>query len=145
MDIYLLHDGNQLGPYCPEEIRARISRGALDSTSLGWAEGFADWRPVSEILQQSAEVIHSGAESVPAEDNENLGWPAIVGGLILAALVVGIVVAPIGMWSEQQELSGKWNPPDWLATVIALAIVASIISLGQIFARRLNPFCQKKH
>ena len=43
--------GQSQGPVTARAVRALVSQGRLEGTSLVWREGMADWRPVSEVPQ----------------------------------------------------------------------------------------------
>lgn len=49
--IYLTRDGQQYGPYSPEQLKASLSDGTVNPDDLAWYEGITDWVPVSSILK----------------------------------------------------------------------------------------------
>jgi len=49
MHFYILRGGEQLGPFSPEEARQRLANGEFQLTDLAWAEGLADWVPLSAL------------------------------------------------------------------------------------------------
>ena len=51
MDIYIGKDGQVLGPYGEEEIRARLDADLFDGTEKAWHEGLDDWVNVEEIMK----------------------------------------------------------------------------------------------
>jgi GYF domain 2 len=42
-------DGEQFGPYSPEDLHAYIDSGHVLQTDLAWKEGMANWLPISQI------------------------------------------------------------------------------------------------
>jgi hypothetical protein len=48
MKIYLLKDGQILGPFGEQEVRSQIKSGAISRDDLIAVEGDEDWKPVSE-------------------------------------------------------------------------------------------------
>jgi GYF domain 2 len=42
-------DGEQFGPYSPEDLRTYINSGNVLQTDLVWKEGMANWLPVSQV------------------------------------------------------------------------------------------------
>lgn len=49
MNVVVTRDGQQFGPYTPEEVRAYIASGQLFASDLAWFEGAADWMPLSSV------------------------------------------------------------------------------------------------
>ncbi|HIL25080.1 MAG TPA: DUF4339 domain-containing protein [Verrucomicrobia bacterium] len=49
MMIHISRDGDQFGPYSPEQVQEYLASGQLLPTDLAWYEGAADWVPVTEI------------------------------------------------------------------------------------------------
>ncbi len=47
MRILVNHDGQQLGPYSLEEVRAALQAGSLNAGDLAWVEGTPSWVPLS--------------------------------------------------------------------------------------------------
>ncbi|MGD1084280.1 MAG: DUF4339 domain-containing protein [Verrucomicrobiota bacterium] len=46
MQILVLINGQQNGPYSPEEVRQYLSTGQLQPQMLAWCEGMSDWQPL---------------------------------------------------------------------------------------------------
>jgi hypothetical protein len=58
MMIHISRDGDQFGPYSPEQVQEYLASGQLLPTDLAWYEGAADWVPVT--------VIAGGATAMPS-------------------------------------------------------------------------------
>ena len=58
MDIYIGKDGQVLGPYGEEEIRARLDADLFDGTEKAWHEGLDEWVNLMEVMK---------GEDAPAE------------------------------------------------------------------------------
>ena len=54
MLIHVSRDGQQFGPYTPEDVQAYQADGSLLNTALGWVEGTADWVPLSQLVNGNA-------------------------------------------------------------------------------------------
>ncbi len=54
MMIHISRDGDQFGPYSPEQVQEYLASGQLLPTDLAWYEGAADWVPVTEIAGGAA-------------------------------------------------------------------------------------------
>ena len=58
MMIHISRDGDQFGPYSPEQVQEYLASGQLLPTDLAWYEGAADWVPVTQVA--------GGATAMPA-------------------------------------------------------------------------------
>ncbi len=78
MQLFVHHNGIQLGPYPPEVIHAQLANGSLDSSDLGWYEGMVEWQPLASI---------PGIVGAP----QALSYPA-TSGLSIASMICGLLV-----------------------------------------------------
>ena len=53
MLIHVSRDGQQFGPYTPEDAQAYLNDGSLLPTDLGWVEGATDWVPLPNLVAQA--------------------------------------------------------------------------------------------
>ncbi len=49
MDIWIIRDGEKIGPIHDFEIRRKIEEGELPASTPAWHEGLGDWRPLIAI------------------------------------------------------------------------------------------------
>ncbi len=49
MEIYVIENGEQAGPYTRFKIREKLAKGDIDEKSLAWYRGLDEWQPLSEI------------------------------------------------------------------------------------------------
>ena len=95
MQIHVARDGQRLGPFSIEEVRARLSAGELASGDLAWAEGRADWVPLSAFPGLAAAPVPPLPQGVPAAPPplQRIPFPANAptSGLAIASLVCGIL------------------------------------------------------
>ena len=61
-NYYVAINGEQLGPLTHEQVQELINSGSANPQDFGWAEGLADWQPLSNF----AELTWSGA-AFPAD------------------------------------------------------------------------------
>ena len=54
MLIHVSRDGQQFGPYTPEDVQGYLADGSLLTTDLGWVEGTADWVPLPQLVSGGA-------------------------------------------------------------------------------------------
>lgn len=50
MDIYLIKNGAQIGPFSEEQTKGMISAGMISHDDLAWIAGAAGWQPIRSIL-----------------------------------------------------------------------------------------------
>jgi hypothetical protein len=50
MDIYILRDGQETGPFSEETARTLLQQGDVAESDLAWRAGMVDWVPLSEVL-----------------------------------------------------------------------------------------------
>ncbi|HEY3836671.1 MAG TPA: DUF4339 domain-containing protein, partial [Bryobacteraceae bacterium] len=50
MEIYILRNGERIGPFSKDAAQILIEQGTVSSTDLGWQPGAFDWRPLSDLL-----------------------------------------------------------------------------------------------
>lgn len=67
MDIYVMKDGEQLGPYSREQAFARLRDGSLTSGDLAWTEGMADWETLEQVLARGKLKFAVAREPEPQE------------------------------------------------------------------------------
>ncbi|MBB3228014.1 putative RDD family membrane protein YckC [Luteibacter sp. Sphag1AF] len=48
--VWIGRDGERLGPYTEDEVRAGLRRATYHPHELGWYEGLADWAPLSQLF-----------------------------------------------------------------------------------------------
>ena len=50
MEIYLLIDGHQTGPYSQDEVCSRLKSKTIGPSTLAWHNGITEWHPVSDVI-----------------------------------------------------------------------------------------------
>lgn len=50
MDIYILHKGQESGPYSEKAVAQLLDQGSIAPSDFAWRQGWPDWRPLSEFL-----------------------------------------------------------------------------------------------
>jgi uncharacterized RDD family membrane protein YckC len=69
MDIWIIRDGEKVGPIHDFEARRSIESGELSATTLAWHEGLPSWKPLAEIDLFSREFELIKRTSEPAEES----------------------------------------------------------------------------
>ncbi len=49
MMIHITRDGQEFGPYTPEQVQEYLASGNLVATDMAWHEGAADWYPITQV------------------------------------------------------------------------------------------------
>jgi len=64
MQIHVNCNGQQYGPYTPEELAGYLQQGSISASDWAWHEGLANWVQISQ-LEMGAGPPQSAAEGVP--------------------------------------------------------------------------------
>jgi len=107
MEIYLHHNGEQIGPSTEQQIRDMVRTGAISKTDFAWREGFPDWRPLNEIVNfdsvpplpaplpaevPAAAMRGASARTAPSAQKPGFGLhPIVIVFFVLYALGNGFV------------------------------------------------------
>jgi uncharacterized protein len=102
VEIFVFHNGQQVGPFSGEEVSKRLIAGEFFPTDLAWYEGLASWVPLSEVqgLQSGVSttlppVIASSQSSVPRVWTVFVSYGITLGIYVLANII--LVVAAIAL------------------------------------------------
>lgn len=60
MQIYIHRDGQDLGPYSPEQVNQMLATGELAATDQAWHEGQEEWLPLNSIAGVALASSHPG-------------------------------------------------------------------------------------
>ncbi len=105
---HVVVDGDQVGPLMESEIRDRIRQGKIDSETLVWKEGFADWTQLSAVPELTAILARTTHHPVakPAGREPMLREPARVSSSMRA-------VAALSEAAEMESLEAPTviSPP----------------------------------
>ena len=55
MEIFIIREGRQTGPFSSEAVKAQLTEGSARPTDMGWRKGMAEWGPLSEVLKAAAD------------------------------------------------------------------------------------------
>jgi hypothetical protein len=99
MQIYVLREQQQTGPFTEEQVRAELAGGTLTPQHLVWWEGLAEWQPLAQTVLGSPAASVPAAAAVPQAPapafsgtvyGETAGRRA-TSGLAITSLVLGIL------------------------------------------------------
>lgn len=64
MQVTISRNGQELGPYSPEDIRRFLTDGALVPDDWAWHDGLSDWTPLQQIISAWDREAAVGVETV---------------------------------------------------------------------------------
>lgn len=56
MELFIIRDGQQAGPFTEDDVRTLLTRGGLRHSDMGWRKGLPAWLPLSEVMNPSAQA-----------------------------------------------------------------------------------------
>jgi hypothetical protein len=78
MDIYLLIDGQQQGPYTEEQVRQSLAEGLIPSDLPGWHEGLDDWVQVGSLARFQESSVSSPQEFAKPSPEPSVTQPPAI-------------------------------------------------------------------
>ena len=82
MDIWIIQNGEKVGPIHDFDVRKKIEHGELPATTPAWHDGLAAWKPLVEIDLFAREFerpieVRDSPSALPAEDDERPVPPSL--------------------------------------------------------------------
>ena len=68
MEIFIIREGRQTGPFNEDAVRAFLTEGTARPADMGWRKGMAEWRPLGEVLQTQRVQTEQAAQPVEREE-----------------------------------------------------------------------------
>ena len=151
-NIHVSRSGATLGIFEEEKIREGLRTGEFIGTDLGWMEGMASWRPLSELddfraaapatetvapaVTASPAIIATPARTgLPWENREQAGWFNA-----LFETIQMVLLRPVEAFSVMRREGGFMDP---LLYTLILGMVGAVVSF--IFSIGLNSFGIGRH
>ncbi|HYR58726.1 MAG TPA: DUF4339 domain-containing protein [Chthoniobacteraceae bacterium] len=69
MDIQILHDGDETGPYTEEAVQALLKDGSVRIDDLAWRPGMDDWIPLVKLLYPAASAAAPARPAAPVDED----------------------------------------------------------------------------
>lgn len=128
MNIYLIKNGQNAGPYTINEVQSRLKSGVYALTDLAWYEGCEEPIPLSIVIAalSPAPATRPTASYSPAE----LTQLAQNNAMFIATVVLSLVLALVPL------------PADFEGVGHSIAVILSFVSLG--FGWRLARSLRRK-
>jgi hypothetical protein len=93
MNVYLHYNDQQTGPYNDEQVRQMLQSGLVNTNTMAWKEGMANWIPVREMIG-AGEPSTGTMPAPPASGKSMSGWSSLIFSLLsLPAWLVLLVIA----------------------------------------------------
>ncbi len=73
MDIFIIREGRQTGPFSEDAVKAFLTEGSARPSDLGWRKGMADWQALSEVLKPRTERAGDPATPPPPAEAASNG------------------------------------------------------------------------
>ena len=139
MQVYISRDGQQIGPYNEEQLTEKLQTREVSYDDLGWVDGMAGWLPLRQFVTEpvggkAPPLIPHNKSAISVPPEPEFQWTptictyAIIGGLGLIVLVVGIILLLLHV----------------APSVISIAaLVASIVCPPLFLRSTLSPFTKK--
>ena len=130
MQYYVGKNGQQLGPFGEEQIKARVATGEFSTADLIWREGMASWEPISTVFNNPylPSAVLGASPLLTAQTGQRLaGAGARLVAVILnnlvafASMIPGMILVGVGSSGQQG---------DSITTVQAIGI--GVVALGAI-------------
>lgn len=67
MTIFVLKDGNRLGPFAVEQVATAIRKGEMTMKDLVWHEGLSEWQPIHKLT----EILNAVLPPIPGSGLAN--------------------------------------------------------------------------
>jgi len=115
MDIWIIRDGEKVGPIHDYEVRRKIEDGELPATTPAWHEGLGAWQPLIEIgiFTREFELATTAREQLPViPENSSLPDSATPPPLPVTTFYVRRFWA---RWLDLTLYSGIWWIGMWVA------------------------------
>ena len=71
MDIYVLRDTEQFGPYARDTIIQMLAQQQFTPSDHYWHEGMTDWRPLAEFSTASAPTVPQPKKAYPPRQTQS--------------------------------------------------------------------------
>jgi len=111
--IIVVKDGQQLGPFTPEEVNSQLAGGMLDPADLGWSEDYETWTPLSDMT----EIV-----TLEGQGTGETGRISVDGDAEADAAAPGLKTSG----EEAKVRGGKWK---WVA--VSMFVVVGVLGAYQ--------------
>ena len=69
MEIYILRDGKETGPYSEEDTQRMLKQGDVRITDPAWKKGMAEWIPLHSVLYPAPAAETPAPQEAPVRQS----------------------------------------------------------------------------
>jgi len=125
--IYVLKEGQKIGPFTTEELEDKVVEGLFSREDLFWTEGMDDWEPLSTVIEAVAESAPD--LSIQEDALYNAGGTVVTSQAVHLSGGEEIPVAGISKVAVQSERIKRFKP---VAGCIVVGVVIVCFALLEI-------------
>lgn len=92
MDIFVMRNGERLGPFSAEHVQAQIQSGYFSKSDYAWTAGLDDWKPLSDVLSGQNHAPAAPAVSLKKSKAKTPLRSKIVISFAAAFVLVGLII-----------------------------------------------------
>ena len=70
MDIYILREGKEIGPFNETKTHALLNQGSIGMSDLSWCPGMSKWLPLADVMSSLPTEEAEPGESFAAPEPE---------------------------------------------------------------------------
>lgn len=134
MQYYVGKNGQQLGPFGEEQIKARVAAGELNTSDLIWREGMAAWEPIGTIFTNPympSAVLGASPYLAAAQGQRLAGAGGRLGAVMLNQLISFAAMLPGGI-ALVTGLDSNGNISDLTGLQMAGIALSAALVLGLV-------------
>lgn len=105
VNIFILRDGEQHGPYSEEDARGLIATNTLKPDDLAWYEGLDEWKPLSDVLSRPGEKARTNTPRIRLAATKLLAAFGVLVGVACALVLNHYVAENASLVGKNAELS----------------------------------------
>jgi len=143
MKILVHHDGQQLGPYSLEEVRAALASGTLLPSDLGWQEGTPDWVPLNNFVD-AVGAPHGAAPAIATTKTSGFAISSFVLGLLCLPGILAVIFGHVAR-SQIRRSGGAIKGMRLAMTGLVLGYLSVAAVFCAIVASLLFPILSAAH
>jgi uncharacterized RDD family membrane protein YckC len=124
MQYFIGKNGQQLGPFGEEQIRARLASGEFSNSDLMWREGMAAWEPIGQVLGNPyLPTAHLGASPMFSAQRPLADLGARLAAALLDTLCMLAAAIPLIISAALSDRSGSSSTAQGMMALGAILIL----------------------
>lgn len=103
MNIYILRDGQKIGPFSEEAVRTLLQQGDVEEEDLACRQGASEWEPLNKVLETPSDSPAETPAEPPPPIHEPEPEPEPATAEQIAFLSYFGIEIPVGLQKEEAE------------------------------------------